>query len=343
MTHRAKRIFVVYDMNSNSMKMFCQVHKLIKGLVGLGHDTLVFNYAGTLQQLSQFKSKSLAERLYKRRVDEMLAAQAAEYEPDLVLVTFARALDADSIRAVRPAVPNAVFLGFDDDPWPRLQRNRIETAGALDIVAATNDGPWLHDYRDGGVPLCAFLPNACDPGVEYRYDVSEEWNSDVLWIGKLRHGADASDTFREELVHELARRDKAVLYGCAGRPAIGGMRFLYAASGARIGVNVNAYEPSIRFAHSDRLTRFLACGTMVLCRRFAGADLLFRDGKHVRYFDEIDEFFDLADWHLAHEQQRKKIADAGMARVHAEFNCRRIAGYLLDLVETGKYTAPWNA
>ncbi|MEN6428671.1 MAG: glycosyltransferase [Phycisphaerales bacterium] len=337
-----KRILVIYDMNYNSAKPFCQIHKLVKGLVRLGHDTHVFNYAGTLQQLSPFKSRSLSERLYKHRVDEMLAAQAAEYEPDIAIITFARALDADSVCALRRAVPNTVFLGFDDDPWPRLQRNRIEAARQLDIVVATNDGEWLQDYRDAGVPLCAFVPNACDPGVEYRYNVAEEWTSDLLWIGKLRHRADPSDTFRETLVHRLAENDKAAVYGCSGKPEIGGVHFLYAASGARIGVSVNAYKPSIRFAHSDRLVRFLACGAMVLCRRFAGADLLFKDGEHLRYFDEIDEFFELADWHLAHEQERRRIADAGMEKGHAAFNCQRIAGYLLDLVETGKYAAPWN-
>ncbi len=340
--HRPKRILAVYDMNSSSLKVFCQIHKLIKGLVRLGHDTLVFNYAGTLQQLSPFKSKSLSERLYKARVDEMLAAQLTDYEPDIVLITFARALDADSIRAARRAAPNAVFLGFDDDPWPRLQRNRLQTARALDIMAVTNDGQWLRDYRDAGVPLCAFLPNACDPSVEYRYDVSDEWKSDMLWIGKLRHSADPSDTFREELVHRLTLRERVSLYGCCGTPPIGGTRFLYAVSGARTGVSINAYDPSIRFAHSDRLIRFLAGGTMVLCRRFAGADVLFKDGEHLRYFDQIDEFFELADWYLGHEQERKRIAEAGMERAHAEFNCQRITGYLLDLVEKGKYTAPWN-
>ena len=30
-----KRILVIYDMNSNSMKVFCQIHKLIKGWCGL--------------------------------------------------------------------------------------------------------------------------------------------------------------------------------------------------------------------------------------------------------------------------------------------------------------------
>ena len=53
------------------------------------------------------------------------------------------------------------------------------------------------------------------------------------------------------------------------------------------------------------------------------------------------EFFELADWYLQHEQEREKIAAAGMERAHSEFNCKRIAKCMLDLIETGKYSAPW--
>lgn len=339
--NRPKRIFVVYGMNYNPLKMFFQTRKLIKGFIRLGHDVCDFNYDRALLELSMFKSKSLSQRFYKSRVDELLSDQIRAYQPRIVYVSFARALDADSIRRMRQAAPNAVFVGGDEDPWPKLQRNRIETAKELDILTATNDGRWLQEYREAGVPLCRFLPNACDPDVEHRYDVEEKWKTDILWIGKLSHHADPSETFREDLVNELARRQNSTLYGCCGRPTIGGMDCMYAISGARIGVSVNAYGP-IRLCHSDRLTRYVACGTLVLARRFAGAELLFRDGEHVKYFDEIGEFFELADWYLAHEAKRKKIADAGMERAHKEFSCRKIAEYVIDLVEKGTYDAPWT-
>jgi len=71
--------------------------------------------------------------------------------------------------------------------------------------------------------------------------------------------------------------------------------------------------------------------------------LLFEDGVHLKYFDTIDEFFELADWYLQHEheQEREKIAKAGMEKAHSAFNPERIAGHLLDLIETGTYDAPW--
>jgi len=337
-----KRIFVVYGISYSPINIFFQTQIIIKGFIRLGHDVLTFDCDRALLQLSMFKSRALSKCLYKSRVDRLLVNQIRAYQPEIVYVKFARTLDAVSIKRMRDAAPNAVYIGGDNDPWPKLQRNRIETAKELDIVTSTNDGEWLQDYRDAGVPLCKFMPNACDPDVERRYNVEEKWTTDILWIGKLSHQADTSDKFRAELVRRLAEQPNCTLYGCCGKPKIGGMDSLYAISGARIGVSVNAYSSSRRLSHSNRLTRFLACGTFVLQKRFAGAELLFGDNKHVKYFDEIDEFFELAAWYLDHEAQRKEIADAGMERAHKEFNNLRIAQYILDLVETGSYNAPWT-
>jgi spore maturation protein CgeB len=76
--------------------------------------------------------------------------------------------------------------------------------------------------------------------------------------------------------------------------------------------------------------------------RVPDSDLLFEDGVHLRYFDTADEFFELADWYLAHEDERAKIADAGMKRIHAEFSGKKIAQYTLDIIENGNYSAPWR-
>ncbi len=70
--------------------------------------------------------------------------------------------------------------------------------------------------------------------------------------------------------------------------------------------------------------------------------MLFKDGVHLRYFDTAEEFFELADWYLKHEDERVKIANAGMEYIHREFNCEKIAGYMLDVVEKGSYKAPWT-
>jgi spore maturation protein CgeB len=93
--------------------------------------------------------------------------------------------------------------------------------------------------------------------------------------------------------------------------------------------------------HSDRLTHYLASGTFVLAKRVPDSDLLFKDGVHIKYFDTAEEFFELANWYLNHEDERMKIADAGMSWVHEQFNGSKIASYTLELVDKGTYSAPW--
>ncbi len=338
---KAKRIFIVADIKHKPIKMFLDpMPKFAKGFIRLGNDVRLFSYCGALSEVSPFKSKSFAKRFFKSRVDELLAGQVKNYEPDIVYVSFAGALDAETISHLRKAAPNAVFIGSDFDPWPKLHPGKIEIAKNLDILTATNDGEFLQYYSKAGVKRCVFMPNMSDPDVEYRYDVGPEWKTDILWTGTAKHRTGSGQTLREELVDRLAQRSNCTLYGCFGRPQIGGINFLYAISGARIGVSVNAVN-SVRLYHSDRLTYYLSCGSFVLAKRVPDTDLLFKDGVHLRYFETADEFFDLADWYLNHESERKQIADAGMHRVHKLFNCERIAKCVLDLIETGTYDPPW--
>lgn len=338
---KARRIFIIADIGYNPIKMFLdQMHKLSKGLIRLGNDARIFSYSGALRQLSPLKSKTFSKHFFKSRLDHLLAEQIKNYKPDVVYISFVRFLNADTIKCIRQVAPKAVFIGGDGDPWPKLQEDRIETAKQLDILTATNDGQFLQDYRDAGVQFCVFMPNMCDPDIDRRYEVGPEWKTDVLWTGKVEHHADTSENFRKELVQRLAELENCSLYGCLGRPKISGMDYLYAISGARIGVNVNAYR-SIKFCHSDRLTHYLACGTMVMARRMTNAQSLFKEKEHLVYFDSIEEFFGLSQWYLTHEQQRQKIADAGMQWAHEQFNSVKIAGYVLELVEKGSYSAPW--
>lgn len=338
---KVKRIFIVADVGYNPVKMFLNAtRKLAKGFIRLGHDVEIFSYSGAFRELSPLKSKTFSAKFFKSRVDRLLSDQIRYYGPDLICTSFAKILNSDTVEQMKQAAPNAVIIGGDGDPWPELHPRKLEIAKKLDILTATNDGQFLQTFRDAGAKHCVFMPNMCDPDIDHRYEVGPEWKTDILWTGKARHSANPSELFRENFVKKLALQKKCTLYGCYGRPKIGGIDYLYAISGARIGVNINAAN-DVRLYHSDRLTHYLACGTFVLAKKVPDTDLLFRDKQHLKYFDSVDEFFELADWYLNHEDQRKKIANAGMKWTHEQFNSVKIAGYILDLAETGSYKAPW--
>ena len=339
----SKRILIITDQSLKPIKFFIdQMPKLAKGLIRLGHDARIISYSQLLRAMSPFKSRRISAYLYKQKVDEKIAELALHYQPNIVYISFAKFLDAETIEMVRHACPQAVIIGGDGDPWPSLQEGRIDTAKSLDFLIATNDGTFLEEYRSAGVKNCCFMPNMCDPDIDHRYEVESMWKTEILWTGAARHSANKDAVFRETLVKEIAKRENTSIYGCLQRPQIGGRNYLYAISGARIGVNVNAYD-SVKFCHSDRLTQYLACGTLVMAKRFEGCERLYKDGVHLRYFDTIEEFLGLVDHYMSQEQERKKIADGGMDWVHQEYNSQKIAQYILDLVEKGHYSAPWNS
>jgi glycosyltransferase involved in cell wall biosynthesis len=179
--------------------------------------------------------------------------------------------------------------------------------------------------------------------MEYRYGVNAKWKSDILFTGQTRykHKRYPTEDLRYQLLSRLAGMKNCAFYGCFGRPRVEGVNYLYAISGARIGLSINAVN-DIRLYHSARLTHYLACGTFVLAKRVPDSDLLFKDGVHLRYFDTVEEFFDLARWYLNHEDERIKIANAGMQHTHTEFNCEKMARCTMDLITNGRYNAPWT-
>ena len=132
----------------------------------------------------------------------------------------------------------------------------------------------------------------------------------------------------------------ARLYGCFGSPEVDGIDLFYAISGAKIGLSINTAN-DVRLYQSDRLINYVSCGTFVLAKKVPDSDLLFENNVHLKYFETIDEFFVLADWYLKHDKEREKIAKTGMLKAHADFNCEKIARYMLELIETGTYKAPW--
>lgn len=340
---KAKRIFIVEDMKEYTGKFLLSgIRKQVKGFIRLGHDVHRFSYGGAFWHIAPVMSKILSRRWCKDRVDELLVRELKSYNPDIIQISFANFLDVDTIARIREAVPHAFMYGFDGDPWPELQKDRVPIGSKLDLMLATNDGKWLDEYRKAGVHSL-FMPNPCDPDYEYRYEVTDKWKTDILFTGKTRqtHKRLPIDPLRYEVISRLAKMENCTFYGCLGRPKIGGIDYQYAISGARIALSINIAN-DVSLYHSDRCTHYLASGAFVLAGRVPDSDLLFKDGVHIRYFDTADEFFELADWYLKHEDERIKIADAGMERAHAEFNGTKIAQYTLDIIEKGDYDAPWH-
>jgi len=180
----------------------------------------------------------------------------------------------------------------------------------------------------------------CDPDIQYRYPAEEKYCADIMYSGKVTHSRLGGGGDREAIVTRLHTMPNCRIYGAFNSPRLWGLDYFRAISSAKIGLSIN-YVNNVQMYHSDRLINYLSCGTFVLARRVPETERLFEDKVHLRYFETEEECFELADWYLKHENERKNIAAAGMDYAHDQFNGTRMAEYLLEMTEGRVVDAPW--
>lgn len=339
----AKRILLIGNFRQNSAEAVrIERRHWVKGFIRLGHDVQTFDCRAVQPPLRFIKNRRINKWLGRRQVDSQVVDLAKAYHPDIVMVSPMFWINPETFDRLREDNKDAILIGRDNDWFPEDRPLRMRIAQKMDWVIATNAGDWLQAYRRAGVPRCAFMPNPCDPDIQRPYPAEERLRTDLIYIGRTYHSTNRSktDLERHAIPEKLSQMPNARVYGCFGRGAIDGIDCFRATAAAKIAVSINAVN-HVRLYHSDRLVNCVSCGTFTLAKRVPDSDLLFQHGVHLKYFENYDEFFDLADWYLKHDEERQKIAQAGMERAHSEFNCVRIAGLVLDLVEKSSYQAAW--
>jgi spore maturation protein CgeB len=340
----SKRIFLISDFNLHDPSGIREERRRwIKGLIRQGHDVQIFSYRDVMHSSSLFHKKSLVKLFNKNKTDRLMIEMIKNYDPEVVFILTMKDLNQESINGIKEAAPNAVFVGRDVDWLPDRNKERIEIAKNMDILAVTNAGTWMEFYKSINVPLCAFIPCPCDPDLQRPYEKNTSSPPDIIFLGKhqYRDNIECVDKDRAAILSKLAKMKNARLFDAHGNRKVHGIQAFREISNSKIALSINAVN-NVRMYHSDRLVNCISCGTFTLAKRVPDTDLLFKDGVHLKYFNNPEEFFELAEWYLKHDEQRAKIAHAGMEHAHKEFNCTKLAGYVMDLVETGDYDAPWK-
>ncbi len=335
-----QRVFTIANF-ADSKPRACRIdpRHWCKGLLRNGVDVQRFSYRDIHDQFVRWPFRKLGRRLSRDAVDRALVEQIRVYHPDLILIMCGKGFGAETIAKIRAAAPDVPIFGRDIDAWPATDPSRIEIARNCDGMTVTDAGEWMEFYKSLGLDTVAFFPCPCDPDIHRPYPADAALAADVVFTGKGHH-AGGLDADRAEILRRLGEMPNARLYGSKGHPRVEGIDCFRAFSNAKIVLSINADNTIPRY-HSDRFVTAMASGSMVLAKRVPEGELLFRDHDHLRYFDTAAEFFELLEYYLAHDDEREAIAAAGMKRCHEEFNCTRMAGLLLDLVQTGTYSTEW--
>lgn len=84
-------------------------------------------------------------------------------------------------------------------------------------------------------------------------------------------------------------------------------------------INLSSSLRAAKSAISLRALDILGCGGFLLSNAQPELEECFRDREEVVLFRSIDEAIDLADYYLAHDDEREKIAAAGLERIKQDF------------------------
>jgi len=335
------KILLIADFHYDTPRFLLNNSRFFgKGFILNGHDVREFGYRQTLLALSPIKSKKWALKLAKQKTDSLLIETARHYLPNLVLITAFRLLDEHTISRLKEAIPKALFMCWYGDPPRGIDAEVFDIARHCDWFLSTSGGEVLQQFKPL-VSHCAFMPNPCDPDIEYPRQVPDQWRSKLLFTGKLKHSLADQDPIRWELIKRLIDEQGMTVWGCLDKPRLEGIDYINAICGTQMALSINVYN-DVRFYHSDRLMHFLACGVFVVAKYVPDNELLFENEKHLTCFNEIEQCLEIVKRYSSDDAARKRIARAGRERAVEEFHYQKLAGHIIDLAEKGDFQASWK-
>ena len=275
-----------------------------------------------------------------------LLAAVREFEPDLLLCVLSNdELPLDAIREAGSRTTTANW--FPDDAW-RFNWYSRRVASAFDW-ALTTSRQAERKYAELGIKA-VFLPWACNPELFYPHPGPKQY--DVSFVGQ-RHGS------RGRIIERLTADGLKVFTSGAGWPngRLGWVEMAAVFSATR--VNLNLIESSAgpllrrgwRFRGATRIDRLLVPlfppPTQMKARVFeiAGSGAFALTGP----FDELSECLivgtevvvargyqqlrDTITYYLDHEDERERIAAAGLARCVGEHTYQHRFAQLFERIQ----------
>jgi spore maturation protein CgeB len=269
-----------------------------------------------------------------RKLNHVVRCTAKAFKPNFTFYIQGRYILPETLEETRKYGLNFAYMN-DDMFNPRNQTfTFFEGIKRMDCILTTKSYN-VPEFHAVGASLAIYIPYAYDPKIHYPAEPRSEeriyYEGDVAFIG----------TFRAERADFLARvagcKDefKFNLWGGGwnkmGRPIYWHKRLLWrelqsclrggelwcADMGKAIQLNkicLGLLYRANRDLHTSRSFEIPACGGFMLAERTDEHRMYFEEDKEAVYFSSFEEMIDKIRYYLAHEEERRRIADAGYRR-----------------------------
>jgi spore maturation protein CgeB len=258
------------------------------------------------------------------RINRSLVRRAAEIRPDICLVVGGVEVSAETLRQIRGlGIP--LVLWTSDAPHPQYFRHIVQTAALYDRVFCAGTEA-IELLSRGGFQGAIWLPFAADPEwhcpcvltpAEYA-----AYHRGVSFVGAYYpNRRDVLGSIAEfhpgiwgPQWHRVGKNSPLSAYIDSRPVDVSEWQKIYAA--ADIALVLHYQDGQIPcYQASPKLFEAMACGAFVLCDRQRDAEMLFKDGEHLVFFDNASDLKDKIRFYREHASERVRIAAAGRQEV----------------------------
>lgn len=254
-----------------------------------------------------------------------LVAIVREHRPKYVLwPTMSYEILPESFQEIRRLGAYVVGWFFDDEC--RFEDYSRWWIPCMDFIL-TGDKRSVERYRGLGATALHLLVTS-DPEVFRPVPTGESY--DISFVGS-RSVAD-----RDGLVARFAQRGRRVATFGKGWPSgfVSHARIAAIYSGSKINLCfTKAYAAGSRHQLKSKIFDITMCGGFLLCEAAEGLEEWFDEGREIVSFRDPEEAVALADYFLAHEAERRKIAAAGMRRARECHSQAALFSRVFDILE----------
>jgi len=261
-----------------------------------------------------------------------LEKAARDFRPDYFFFGIHFNMGQDVLRAFKAASPDTKFIMHYTDQRNSLSKHVRQYGGLLDAILVTNrDGADFSRYRAYGFDIVKTFYDGVDVGV-YRpkpvkpfFDVYFGGNNFYELEMDLRRRGQSTFMldkftgahFRSVFLEQLALRHRLVVYGQWGwdkakfnfRPMLFCPREIDGMLEGKI--IVSTFNLRFRGLITRKLLRSLSSGRLVVTEYCEGLEEHFENGKHLVWFNTMEEGLDLVRYYLEHDKERENIGREG--------------------------------
>lgn len=334
-------------------------HFWVRALRRQGHDCAVFWRSESALPWVRTRQLRMTQRITPARAIGALAGRVPALNPDIRLrnrrlIAQARAFQPDAIILIgdnRVILPDTLArlkrehgaaLIYASGTSPVVFSHAIERAAApLYDLALTNDFYHAVQWRELGARRIEVLPLAAiDPDFHHPFALSEDerqrYGCEIGFVGTLvpdrlySERIAALEALRDfDLgiwsVHEVPASLRPFYRGAAL-----GADMLRATAAGKIALN--PHGDFMRWGGNMRLFEACGVGAFQLVDDRPGVREWFRDGEHLVIYRDHEHLRALARYYLAHDDERRQIADAGRAHALAHHTYDQRMARLIDLI-----------